>query len=300
MRMRDDRRVGRVAASPVAHGGTAPLLGDRGDRPSCSRPRTRRAARRRRGLRRRAPRTGRTSGRPATCVPSGVNAGPLRIETTRAPRSRHHSSSSTAWSTSDSVRNGTAKIRSWYAKPQSSSSQRLNARRMWIDASMSGCIGPSMHTPCDGNSHAASTPCSSMHRSRASRSNHSGCSAGSSHANSLPTRALVLRAGEVVVQRARLRAQVHVTGPGDDRVEPLAERCTAACRRRRRSRTPRSRELRVAVAGEGVARLPVVVVGVEDRRDLRRSRSPSCPAPRFSRCRGGAACRASPRCTRPR
>ena len=61
-----------------------------------------------------------------------------------------------------------------------------------MDASMSGCIGPSMQTPCDGNSHAASTPWASMQARRASWSNHSGCSAGSSQASSLPTRSLLL------------------------------------------------------------------------------------------------------------
>ena len=74
-------------------------------------------------------------------------------------------------------------------------------------------------------------------------------------------------AGEVVVQRARPRAQMDVTGPRDDRVESLAERVPrlAVDVDQRHSAV---RELRVAVSGERVARLPVVVVGVEDRGEL--------------------------------
>ena len=180
-------------------------------------------------------------------------------------------------------------MRSWYAKPQSSSSHRLNARRMWIDASMSGCIGPSMHTPCDGNNQAASTPCSSITASRASRSYHSGCSAGSSHASSLPRRSLSLRAGEVVVERAGPRAQVHVTRTRDDRVQPLAVEHVARLAVDVDERHPTVGELRVAVARERVARLPVVVVGVEDRRDLRRCRSSSSTLPQSVPCRSSCA-----------
>ncbi len=57
---------------------------------------------------------------------------------------------------------------------------------------MSGCMGPSMQTPCDGNNQAAWTPWASMQARRASRSNHSGCAPGSSQASSLPTRSLLL------------------------------------------------------------------------------------------------------------
>ena len=107
---------------------------------------------------------------------------------------------------------------------------------------------------------------------------------------------LVALPGKVVVQRAGARAEVDVAGAGDDRVETAAhdvaghpvdiDHAHAALR-----------ELRVAVAGEGVGRLPVVIVGVEDRGDrVVGARHASS----FSRCRAGAVGRVSRWCTRRR
>ena len=79
---------------------------------------------------------------------------------------------------------------------------------------------------------------------------------------------LVAGAGEVVVERAGPRAHVHVAGAGDDRVEPPAVEHVARLAVDVDEADAAFGELGVAVAGERVARLPVVVVGVEDGRDL--------------------------------
>ena len=81
---------------------------------------------------------------------------------------------------------------------------------------------------------------------------------------------------EVVHERARLRPGVHVAGPGQHRedlaVEDVAQHAVDFLHLH-----AALGELRIAVPGERVARLPVVVVGVEDRRDLVAGRSPCDP-----------------------
>ena len=67
-------------------------------------------------------------------------------------------------SASDSI--GAAMSGRWWSKPQSSSSQRLNAERLAIVASMSSRSASSTPQPSVGNSSAASRPCSSMTSTR--------------------------------------------------------------------------------------------------------------------------------------
>ena len=72
---------------------------------------------------------------------------------------------------------------------------------------------------------------------------------------------------EVVHERSRLRPRVHVGGAGQHRedlaVEDVPQHAVDFLHLH-----PALGELRIAEPGERVARLPVVVVGVEDRRDL--------------------------------
>ena len=79
---------------------------------------------------------------------------------------------------------------------------------------------------------------------------------------------LVARTGEVVVERAGPRAHVDVAGTGDDGMEPPTVEHVARLAVDLDEPDTAFGERRVAVAGERVARLPVVVVGVEDGRDL--------------------------------
>ena len=65
---------------------------------------------------------------------------------------------------------GTAKIRFSCAKPQSSSSHKLNARALAKVVSGSSRSACSQVTPKVGKSSAHSTPCSSITASRAARS----------------------------------------------------------------------------------------------------------------------------------
>ena len=69
----------------------------------------------------------------------------------RAPRSSTHSSSAIAASGSASESIGTPKMRSWWAKPQSSSSHWLNAWSTTFVASMSSRSICSMPTASVGN-----------------------------------------------------------------------------------------------------------------------------------------------------
>ena len=68
---------------------------------------------------------------------------------------------------------------------------------------------------------------------------------------------------EVVVERTRSRAGMGVAGTRDDRVGPLPEEVVRLAVHLLQDDTPVG-ERRVAVSGEGVGDLPVVVVGVED------------------------------------
>src|SRR5262249_49561546 len=80
---------------------------------------------------------------------------------------------------------------------------------------------------------------------------------------------LVALAGEVVVERAWARARGHVARAGDDRVNTTTREDVPRLAAAVEVDEPNTalRELRVAIASERLGRLPVVVVGVEDRRD---------------------------------
>ena len=78
---------------------------------------------------------------------------------------------------------------------------------------------------------------------------------------------LAALAGEVVVERPGAGAGVDVARSGDDRMGPLPEEVAGLAVDLPQNDTAVG-ELRVAVAGEGVAGLPVVIVGVEERPDL--------------------------------
>ena len=134
-----------------------------------------------------------------------------------------------------------------------------------MEASMSGCIGPSMQTPCDGNSQAASTPCSSMHRKSRVAVEPLGMLRRVLAGELVAEPGLVALAREVVVERAGPRAHVDVARAGDDGMEPPTVEHVARLAVDVDETDTTVGELRVAVAGERVARLPVVVVGVEDR-----------------------------------
>src|SRR5580704_6852097 len=99
---------------------------------------------------------------------------------------------------------------------------------------------------------------------------------------------------EVVVKRARSRARVGVAGTRDDRVGPFPEEVVGLAVDLLQDDTPIG-ERGVAVSGEGVGDLPIVVVGVEDLLDLGfGGRHGSL----FNRCRGAAACRGWRLCIR--
>ena len=101
---------------------------------------------------------------------------------------------------------------------------------------------------------------------RSSRWYHSGCSDGGSLNDASEFLSGELPR-EVVHERARLRPGVHVGGAGQHRedlaVEDVPQHAVDFLHLH-----AALGELRIAEPGERVARLPVVVVGVEDRRDL--------------------------------
>ena len=113
--------------------------------------------------RRGGPRPGRAACRRATgsCrsgrapAPDGRARCAPRARAASRPRRRRASGSA-----SDSI--GAAMSRPSWSKPQSSSSQRLNAERLAIVAGMSSRSASSTPQPSVGNSSAASRPCSSM------------------------------------------------------------------------------------------------------------------------------------------
>ena len=172
--------------------------------------------------------------------------------TTRARRARRRDRRATA--------SARAMIRSWYEKPQSSSSQRLNARSVAIVAGMSSRSACSMPHASVGNISTASRPCSSITASRASRSLVLGPQRLDLH-----ERARVDALGHLTAEH-----QVHAAGDDDrierrvrDEAEELAaheqERVAALLHRLHPARA----ELLVEVAGARVDRLVVVVVGVD-------------------------------------
>ena len=125
-----------------------------------------------------------------------------------------------------------------------------------------------MQTPCDGNSHAR-LDALLVHAPQPRVAVEPLGMLGRVLAGQLVAETgLVARAREVVVERAGPRAQVHVAGAGDDRVEPPTVEHVARLAVDVDESDTAFGELRVAVARERVARLPVVVVGVEDGRDL--------------------------------
>ena len=92
-----------------------------------------------------------------------------------------------------------------------------------MEASMSGCIGPSMQTPCDGNIHAASTPWSSMQAQAGVAVEPLGMRAGVFAGQLVADPGLAALPREVVVERTRTWSGVHVARAGDDRMGPLPE-----------------------------------------------------------------------------
>ena len=126
-------------------------------------------------------------GSPGDFKPSSVRTGPVPTRTTRASRSSTHSSSATALSTSESTMYGVAKIRSSYAKPQSSSIHRLNARNAAWAAGRSSLSACSIPTASVGKNSAPSVLRLSMVFKRISRSRYAG-----SHGRSSPNRSLTL------------------------------------------------------------------------------------------------------------
>ena len=114
---------------------------------------------------------------------------------------------------------------------------------------------------------------------------------------------LVAPAGEVLVEGPGPGPHVHVAGAGQDRMDPVVVgEDVAGFAVAVEVDEPHAsvRELGVAVAGEGLAGLPIVVVGVEDRRDLIVGVGHDAALLRFRRCRGGAGARASRWCIRRR
>ena len=178
----------------------------------------------------------------------------------RAPRSSSHSSSTSAPSGSASDSIGTAMIRSWYEKPQSSSNQRLNARSVAIVAGMSSRSACSMPHASVGNISTASRPCSSITARRASRSRYSGRSGstfmserGSTPSGIWPRNIRSMQPATMIGSNVGFGMKRKILPPAS------SERVTALLHRLH----PALAELLVEVAGARVDRLVVVVVGVD-------------------------------------
>ena len=180
----------------------------------------------------------------------------------RASRSSTHSSSSIALSRSTSVTYGAAKMRSRYAKPQSSWSQRLKARKAATTASGSSESASSIPTPSVGKKNAPRMRCLSITSMRASRFRYSAWIGSSSpKASRIEAPRLVLPL-VVVVEAARARDGVEGR-VRDEAVHRARDQqlLPTAYLRPVHAAPP---HLAVEVTREGVLGLVVVVVAVED------------------------------------
>ncbi len=209
--------------------------------------------------------------------PSGVKTGPLRMVTTRAPLSRHHSSSVRAWPRSDRVRNGHGEdplvvgVAPVLVEPAVEGAQHLDGG---LDVRLHGAF----HADALGREQPRCFDALDVHTREAGivvepLRMRGGVLAGQLVADPL----LAALSGEVVVERPRAGAGMDVARAGDDRVGPLAEEVAGLAVGDPQNDTAVG-ELGVAVAGKGVADLPVVVVGVEDGPRCR-SRGWTCVPP---------------------
>ena len=181
----------------------------------------------------------------------------------RAPRERHHSTSCAASAGSDSAISGTANSRLRYWNPQSSSSQRLNARSVAISAGTSLRSASSTPTPIVGKSSARVQ--SLLVEPRDARV---------AVAVLLADR-LDLRHRLAIDAVGNLAAEVQIQAAGDDHrvegrirdeaVDAVArDRLDAPARRDEADAAPA--QLRIEVAREALLELVVVLVGIEGTR----------------------------------
>ena len=124
-----------------------------------------------------------------------------------------------------------------------------------------------MQTPCDGNNQAAWTPWASMQARRGVTIEPLRVRAGVLAGQLVADPLLAALPGEVVVEGAGTGSGVHVARARNDRVLALTEEVVGLAVDLPEHDTALG-ELRVAVPGEGVADLPVVVVGVEELLNL--------------------------------